>query len=174
MKSILYVGATLMIGASIYGFVDYKKTSHNKEFTTMYEEKEVAEPTEVIVSEKNEVVVKKESNNAEKKVVAKKQVADKEVTDVPIQTVTEEKIILPADPVTENEIIAIAETKEIKNPGVDNKATKNSNVEKKVKKKKKFSTKLFSRGGLDDRYIEPKEKMAVPKVEDKKTENKEQ
>ena len=33
MKSILYVGATLMIGASIYGFVDYKKTSRNNEFT---------------------------------------------------------------------------------------------------------------------------------------------
>ena len=39
MKSILYVGATLMIGASIYGFVDYQKASRKKEFTKMYEEK---------------------------------------------------------------------------------------------------------------------------------------
>ena len=31
MKSILYAGAALMIGASIYGFVDYKKNSHKKE-----------------------------------------------------------------------------------------------------------------------------------------------
>jgi len=41
MKSILYVGATLMIGASIYGFVDYKKTSHRNEFKKMYESNEV-------------------------------------------------------------------------------------------------------------------------------------
>ena len=41
MKSILYVGATLMIGASIYGFVDYKQTQGKKEFKEMYaEEKE--------------------------------------------------------------------------------------------------------------------------------------
>ena len=44
MKSILYVGATLMIGASIYGFVDYRKTSHDKKFSSMYKVKEVNEP----------------------------------------------------------------------------------------------------------------------------------
>ncbi len=36
MKSVLYVGATLMIGASIYGFVDYKHTQNKKEFKEMY------------------------------------------------------------------------------------------------------------------------------------------
>ena len=40
MKSILYAGAALMIGASIYGFIDYRQTSHKKEFTNMYTEKE--------------------------------------------------------------------------------------------------------------------------------------
>ena len=44
MKSILYVGATLMIGASIYGFIDYQKTSRKKEFTNMYKDKEVNKP----------------------------------------------------------------------------------------------------------------------------------
>jgi hypothetical protein len=44
MKSILYVGATLMIGASIYGFVDYKKTSQQKEFSSMYDEEKKAPP----------------------------------------------------------------------------------------------------------------------------------
>ena len=39
MKAILYAGAALMIGASIYGFVDYKKTTGNEGFKTMYEEK---------------------------------------------------------------------------------------------------------------------------------------
>lgn len=33
-----------MIGASIYGFVDYKKTSQRKEFRSLYVDKEVKEP----------------------------------------------------------------------------------------------------------------------------------
>jgi hypothetical protein len=36
MKSILYAGAALMIAASIYGFIDYKKSSNSKEFAEMY------------------------------------------------------------------------------------------------------------------------------------------
>ena len=77
MKSILYVGATLMIGASIYGFVDYKKTSHKKEFTTMYndnkktqlvtEDNKVTEP----VVNKNLVAENKEIAGNEKKVAVK-------------------------------------------------------------------------------------------------------
>jgi hypothetical protein len=67
MKSILYVGATLMIGASIYGFVDYKKTRQKKEFTRMYEapeEKEAVVVTETkiepaVVAEPAVVVTKK-------------------------------------------------------------------------------------------------------------------
>lgn len=44
MKSILYVGATLMIGAGIYGFVDYKKANQNKEFRSLYNEAHEKEP----------------------------------------------------------------------------------------------------------------------------------
>jgi hypothetical protein len=36
MKSILYVGAVLMTGACIYGFVDYRKVNNNKEFKSLY------------------------------------------------------------------------------------------------------------------------------------------
>lgn len=36
MKSILYLGAILMTGACIYGFVDYRKTSNRKEFQSLY------------------------------------------------------------------------------------------------------------------------------------------
>jgi hypothetical protein len=36
MKSILYLGAVLMTGACIYGFVDYKKASNSKEFKSLY------------------------------------------------------------------------------------------------------------------------------------------
>ncbi len=50
MKSFLYAAAALMIGASIYGFVDYSKTRGQKEFTGMYDEKETTKPA--IVNEK--------------------------------------------------------------------------------------------------------------------------
>ena len=40
MKAILYIGATLMVGASIYGFIDYKKSSHDKKFRNLYDNKE--------------------------------------------------------------------------------------------------------------------------------------
>jgi uncharacterized protein HemX len=36
MKSILYVGAVLMTGACIYGFVDYRKVNNNAEFKSLY------------------------------------------------------------------------------------------------------------------------------------------
>lgn len=42
MKSILYIGATLMVGASIYGFVDYQQTHHKKAFRDMYTEEKKA------------------------------------------------------------------------------------------------------------------------------------
>ena len=42
MKAILYIGSTLMVGASIYGFIDYKKSSHDQSFINLYENKEQA------------------------------------------------------------------------------------------------------------------------------------
>src|SRR6185436_21169264 len=41
MKAILYVGGALMVAASIYGFIDYKRSSHDKNFNRLYNEKEV-------------------------------------------------------------------------------------------------------------------------------------
>ena len=81
MKSILYVGATLMIGASIYGFVDYEKTKNKKEFTDMYKEAEVTEP--VIVSDR------KLTNPVENKGIAvkeKSRVVKKQLAKMPIGT----------------------------------------------------------------------------------------
>lgn len=73
MKSILYVGATLMIGASIYGFVDYKQTRNKKEFTNMYEEEKLNKPGLITSKKVEEPVTKKEEIIfTEKKEVAKK------------------------------------------------------------------------------------------------------
>jgi hypothetical protein len=76
MKSVLYVGATLMIGASIYGFVDYKKTQHKEGFKTMYTElkEPVTEPATEPVAEKvvteNKLIAT--NNTSDTKTVAEK------------------------------------------------------------------------------------------------------
>jgi hypothetical protein len=81
MKSILYVGATLMIGASIYGFVDYKHTQNKKEFKEMYTEPAQPAEEEVVTDEKTTgnktiavvpVAEKKESNAVKNETVVKK------------------------------------------------------------------------------------------------------
>jgi hypothetical protein len=97
MKSILYIGATLMIGASIYGFVDYKKTSHRKEFRDMYNPKEKTEAI-VITDKTNDAEVKKETPVIESHRVVKKRPVEKikrEITSVNTATqkesITEEK-----------------------------------------------------------------------------------
>jgi hypothetical protein len=55
MKSILYVGAALMAGASIYGFIDYKKTSRDGELDRMYKAEEISQP--LVIEEKTTPVV---------------------------------------------------------------------------------------------------------------------
>lgn len=135
MKSILYVGATLMIGASIYGFVDYKQTHNKKEFKAMYVESP-AEPE-----------VKGEINT----------------TDPVIATVAKE------------DVRTTEKKTDVKTAVVKNTVTKKKAVVK--KKKRTFSTKLFSRGALDERYIKPvpvKEDKEEVKTDTKKTEEKEQ
>ena len=160
MKSILYVGATLMIGASIYGFVDYKQTQGKKEFKEMYaeekepvimDEKKVTEP-ELYVKEEP-VSFKNVSNN--KKAVVKKQAVNKE----------DEEVIISIKPIGDDEAVATNAIKEIEKANVDVKTSKESGTEKKVVKKRKLSTKLFSRGALDERYTEPKVKKETTKEE---------
>jgi len=134
MKSILYVGATLMIGASIYGFVDYNKTRNKKEFKSMYAEKEL---TKAAVEEKLPVAV---TEKIAAPVVDKKEATGKTA---------------------------------VNNPTADKKPV----AKIKKQKKRKFNTRLFSRGALDERYIkEEKIKPDEPKAktEPGKVENKEQ
>lgn len=147
MKSILYVGATLMIGASIYGFVDYKQTSHHKEFTTMYEEEKEKEPALITDIKTTEPVI-------EKKVV----VTEPKKNSPKKQTVIKEEVAPVIEPIADEERMAVAK-KEIDKTPVNVKTSKDSGIEKKISKKRKFSTKLFSRGALDERYIEPKVKV---------------
>ena len=163
MKTILYVGATLMIGASIYGFVDYKKTSRSKEFTKMYDSKET-EP--VITNDKiKEVVtkpeIKKEKIEASKKGLTKKnEVVEEKTTKIemkPMETIIAEKV---------------ATDRQLK----ENSAVSNEKPET----KKRFSTKLFSRAPLEEKYIskelklEPIKEGSKGKVTTSSEKNKEQ
>jgi hypothetical protein len=120
-----------MIGASIYGFVDYKKTSRNKAFTEMYEEKTVKEPVVITADVIPEPVVNKEISISKK---------------------TEpEKVVVNNDPARKTAVKKVKKTK-----------------------KRKFDTRLFSRGALDERYIDKPAKTEEPKKEVKITEIKEQ
>jgi hypothetical protein len=106
-----------MIGAGIYGFVDYNKTSHNKEFKNMYSEKKAIEPGLVI----------------------------------------ENKITEPAIEKTDKKFIG--KTTDVKNTIVKNNSLKQKKSNARIKKKRTFNSKMFSRGGLEERFIAPKEEI---------------
>lgn len=144
MKSILYVGATLMIGASIYGFVDYKQTHQKKAFQDMYKEEKKAvavtpaEEKTVIAEEKISTPVVKE-----KKVIYKK--VKTEPTEEPIPVI---------EPVSEEEK-TMSSVKAIEN----NTDRPEPASENKVVKKKKVRKEFFSRGRMPDEVlIEPVKK----------------
>jgi hypothetical protein len=59
MKTMLYIGAALMIGASIYGFVDYEKARHKKEFNNLYKETEVKQPVTDVKNDKMQGIIEK-------------------------------------------------------------------------------------------------------------------
>jgi hypothetical protein len=69
MKKFLLFGAVLMVGASIYGFVDYSKTKQTKEFSKMYDEPVIKNAEEITT--KDEPVISKEEIVAEKKEAVK-------------------------------------------------------------------------------------------------------
>jgi hypothetical protein len=121
-----------MIGASIYGFVDYNKTRNKKEFTNLYKEKEAVVPVTEVAPEKTDLVIE------EKRPLVKK----------------------------ENEVTNKVTTTSVKKEA--NKTIK--------QKERKFRPELFSRGALDEKYIEKEIKMEDPKTktESGKIENKEQ
>ena len=158
MKSILYVGATLMIGASIYGFVDYEKTKNKKEFTDMYKEAEVTEP--VIVSdrkmtnpvESKEIAVKAKSRVVKKQTVKNDKAIDTRVEIEVIKPKVEEERMITKEVKIENTEVTVVPSK----VDVSDKIVKH--------KKRRLSTKLFSRGALDERYIKEEIKLDVPKT----------
>ncbi len=151
MKSILYVGAALMVGASIYGFVDYKNTSHKEEFAGMYDEEKVSTPV-VVPEKKTEIIVsKKKSAPVTKNKSSKKLIVDKQAT------VTEEPIS-SIQPLDANEQLSKTKSVIIEKAEVDKKIADNAPTTKKLKKKKRINSKMFSRGAIrEEVYVEEPE-----------------
>lgn len=112
MKSVLYVAAALMIGASIYGFVDYSKTSRHKEFKTMYDEPQVKEP--VAAEEKTLVNIAPEtiSKKEQPEVITEKPVKK------PVKKIKKKRTIdlesFSRAPLKEKREVIIFETNELK------------------------------------------------------------
>jgi hypothetical protein len=131
MKSIFYIGAALMIGAGIYGFVDYKKVNQTKEFKTLYDGKEV-----------------KADNSSEFTEIDQSSIVKPVLKEAPMKTAT----VSPA----KEEIKPVAKTAK----------------KQKVKKKKRLSSKLFSRSTLE--AFEPPQVISDEPVAEVITEKKEQ
>lgn len=125
----------------------------------MYKETEVTEP--VIVSDRKTTnpVENKETAVKEKSRVVKKQLSKND------QSVeVKEEIVEVSKPVADVEKMISKDVK-IENTEVTVVPSKENVTDKIVKhKKRKLSTKLFSRGALDERYIKEEIKLDVPKT----------
>ena len=124
-----------MIGASIYGFVDYKQTKKKKEFKDMYTEKKAVVPVVVSDAKTTEPDVKKETVRETKVRVTNKREE-------------KEEIISGVKPIPVDQKL---ETTQADLSGVDEVTVvpaKENNIVK--KKKRKFGIKEFSRAPLRD------------------------
>lgn len=146
MKSMLYVGATLMIGASIYGFVDYKQTHNKKAFREMYASEKKTVPATTPVTEKLAPVTaqKNEPVSPKKPVIRSSAGNPKEDPTPSLQPVSAaEKTSGISKQINAEPVIAPEPAKETK-----------------VVKKKKIRKEYFSRGRIPEEevVIEPAKK----------------
>jgi len=156
MKSLLYVGATLMIGASIYGFVDYKNSSKKTEFNHMYTEEKKITPDPVVATDVKEPVVEKAIAKNNKKVVSPKKTGTKEKEEVApaLKAIAaEDKMVTGKTALPEKTTVTVTPSKE------------NFVIKAAAKKRRRLSSKLFSRAPLRD-------EIEMPVVEKVKKEDK--
>lgn len=151
MKSMLYVGATLMIGASIYGFVDYKQTHGKKEFREMYAEEKKTTPVAVPAKEEITETVTTPPETVKKalKTVKNKPSAPTEEIIEGIEPLSEEdKLATTANAISKEELPRPEPSKE-----------------NKIIKKKKVRKEFFSRGRMPEEEV----LIETPKKETKKS-----
>jgi hypothetical protein len=142
-----------MIGASIYGFVDYKQTHKKKEFKEMYSEKKAADPVIVVTPEEPAPVPDRIADTKTKPIAPKKKVAASEIAVDPIQ------------PVAEEDKMAREKKNIASEPAVSVEPSEESSALKTVKKKRKIRKEFFSRAPLRDE----EEVLIDPVKKEKKT-----
>lgn len=145
-----------MIGASIYGFVDYRQTHKKKEFKEMYAEKKAAAPVTAVADKEKTAVPEKITAVTEKPAVSRKRAAAKKET------------IDPIKPIAQEDKMVVEKKKLKEEPAVIKEPAKESSAIKTVKKKK-VRKEFFSRGRMPEEEIE----IEPVKKETKKTESKE-
>jgi len=142
-----------MIGASIYGFVDYKKSSHKIEFNNMYSEEKLKSSVVPDNIQSTEADFKTEAENIKINAVSKQQVVNKQNVSVAV------------NPITDDNNLKANDTGEMKNTYVSGTPSKQKNLFRKTKKNKIINVRLFSRAPLRD---EDEDLPPSPPVKSKK------
>ncbi|HYC39914.1 MAG TPA: hypothetical protein VEB63_05440 [Chitinophagaceae bacterium] len=141
MKSILFAGGALMVAATVYGVMDLRNTSRKKEFTGMYSTETPAVPAEENVVP--QITEEKKPEPKSRKVVVRTEKPAPAKTDVRKYVSRVEPIVTPTPAV---------KTDELKEP----------KTVKTTKKPKRVNHKLFSRGSMEERYVEKTLKLDAP------------
>lgn len=158
MKAILYIGAVLMTGASVYGFVDYKKSGQkvSKLYHTVQQDDKNLK-TDITITEKKESAEKPLlPAESAKPVKAKRPAAP--VKSVAAQT-TEIKIEKP-----DHTPVIIEEPEKPLKPVTIKENTNGEKIEA-AQKKKKLNYKMYSRAALDERFLEKETKVKSKKTD---------
>jgi hypothetical protein len=152
----LYVGATLMIGASVYGFVDYRKSSRKKEFENMYVDQTKTQPVvidskpvEKSLTGKTELVVNTKNKSRKQEVVSKE--------------ATKEDGLFSIKPISEQGKVASTKTDLDAKTGTTITPNKESSIIRTVIKRRRLKSNLFSRAPLRDEVIEVREPIKETK-----------
>jgi len=85
MKKFLFIGAILMVGASIYGFVDYSKTKHSKRFNNLYKETEAKATVLPAMTEEDKSVSEADLPDVKKEAVKNSNVSKPGIVKKPVK-----------------------------------------------------------------------------------------
>jgi len=133
MKAFLYAGAALMASAVVYGLVDYKTSSHNKEFRNLYKTEEQANTKTNHFEAPREIVTEKTKEETSHEAYAKNSAS----IDVGKKNTAGNKNVV-------NTV----------DPGRAASINMTSSKSFLSKKKKVLTYRLFSRAALDEKYLE--------------------
>lgn len=145
MKAILYMGAVLMTGAVIYGFVDYRQASRSKDFNKLYEQTETTEPVVSIPDTKTVVVPEKKNSEMKKVRVAVKRSGLNNNKEKKLSQGSKRDVIPVTPLVTEKTEESLSVLRD----------EKTDSALKEIQKKKRLNIRMYSRAALK---VEPTQK----------------